>query len=123
MDPTQGNKQGNQAQEKQSGPGIIDRIKSLQRAKKLLPIGKTGLRVAVQAGRSFFTFLAANPGVWIPILVIGFLFVSTLVIVLGFAGAPPLEASPQESNLFPTAPPPTIAPTETKTPTPSPAAL
>ena len=123
MDPTQGEKQNDQTQQKQSGQGIISHginsINNLRGAKSLLsnPINKAGSRIALQAGRSLITFLATNPWAW-GILLILVAVIFTFVIVMGLGGAPTSETNTQGSNLNPTATQ-SATPTETiVTPTP-----
>jgi CBS domain containing-hemolysin-like protein len=117
MDPTLGEKQNDQAQEKQSEQGIISRginsINNLRGANRLLskPISRIGSRVVLQTGLRGLAAFLAGPGLPIAVAIIS-VFVFTLIIV-GFGGAPPSETSIQA--------PPSVSPTQAPiTPTPEP---
>lgn len=101
MDPTLEEKQSDQAQKKQSGGGIsrgINSINNLGRFKN--PFGKIGSRVIAQTAlRGFAAFLA---GTGFPIAVaLGLVLLFTIIIVMGFGGAPPSELNNQAANVAP----------------------
>jgi len=104
MDPTIKEKQNNGSQEKKSGGGISQGINTLNNLGGLKsPFGKTGSRVAAQAGKvaaqtttRFSAFLFTTPTGWV-ILSIILILIITFVIVLPL-GAPPTETSTQTTN-------------------------
>lgn len=108
MNPTLEEKQNDQAQEKQPGGGIsrgINSINNLGRLKN--PFGKIGSRVIAQTALRGFTAFLAGQG--FPIMVaLGLVLLFTIIIIMGFGGAPPSEMNNQTTN---------VAPTETITPT------
>lgn len=111
MDPLE-EKQGNQTQQEKPKQGLfnqgINSVNNIMRTRSALsnPFNKIGSRLALQAGRSLFTFLAASPWFW-TILAILIVVIFTFVIVMGFGGSIPSDATP------------TIAPTKAITPTPA----
>lgn len=112
MNPALEEKQNDQAQGKQTGGGIsrgINSINNLGRLKN--PFGKIGSRAVAQiALRGFAAFLA---GSGFPIMVaLGLVLLFTIIIIMGFGGAPPSEQNDQITNLVPME---TIAPTITQT--------
>lgn len=115
MDPTLEEKQNDQSQNKQSGQGIISRginsINNLKGANKLFsnPLRKIGSRVVAQTALRGFAAFLAGPG--LPIAVaLGLVLLFTIIIVMGFGGAPSSEPNSQTTN---------VPPTKTITPTPA----
>lgn len=113
MNPTLEEKQNDQAQGKQSGGGVnrgINTINNLMGFKN--PFGKIGSRVIVQTALRGFAAFLAGPG--FPIAVaLGFVLLFTIIIVMGFGGAPPSEINNQATNVTPAE---TITPTITLVP-------
>lgn len=110
MDPTPGDKQNDQTQEKQSGGGInrgINAVNNLMGFKN--PFGKIGSKAAAQAGSRIAAFLFTTPAGWVTIG-IAVVVVITLVIVLSL-GAPPTETNINAAQTeFPTPTPALAAP-------------
>lgn len=93
------------------GGGInrgINAINSLTHRGFPNPFRNIGLKLALQAGRSLFTFLAANPWFWAVVAIL-IVVIFTFVIVMGSGGSISSEITPT----------PTIAPRETITPIPA----
>lgn len=115
MDPTLGEKQNDQAQERR---GIISRginsFNSLRGANRLFsnPFGKIGSRVATQTALRDFAALLAGPGLPVAIA-LGLVLLFTVIIIMGFGGAPPFETSIQTPTV------PIAEPTKLITPTPA----
>lgn len=108
MDSTLGEKQGDQAQKKQSGGGVnrgINAINNLMRGGLKNPFGKTLTKVTVQAGSKIATFLFTTPAGWVTIGIV-VVVIFTIIIIVGLGGAPSPETSVQ----------PVINPTTTPTP-------
>lgn len=105
MDPTLEEKQNDQPQEKQR-QGIISRginsFNNLRGANRLLsnPLGRIGTRVVLQAGLRGFAAFLAGPGLPIAIAIAS-VFIFTLIIVLGFGGAPSSETNVQAPQASP----------------------
>lgn len=100
MDPALEEKQNNQPQQKNSGDGAIGQginaINKLAGRGIKNPLGKIGSKAAVQVGRSMFTFLAANPWVWI---VLGIIILAVVVFIIVFSlGGPPSGGDNQTVN-------------------------
>lgn len=112
MDPLLEEKQNNQPQQKRpTGESAINTINNLAGARNLLknPLGKIGSRVVLQAGtRTLSAFLASPAG--LVLIVIAVILIFTIVIIVGFGGAPASETII-----------PTIEPTQTEAVTPTPA--
>jgi hypothetical protein len=98
MNSTSSEGQDNQAQEKQGGisQGINTINNFVGRGGIKNPLAGSRIAVAGQtAARSFSMWLAANPGIWIPVLLIVFLFIFTFLVV-GLVGAPPPSQNPTQ---------------------------
>lgn len=112
MDPLLEEKQNNQPQQKRpTGESTINTINNLAGARNLFknPLGKIGSKVVLQVGtRTLSAFLASPPG--LVLIVIAVIFISTIIIIVGFGSAPASETII-----------PTIEPTQTETVTPTPA--
>ena len=107
MDPTLEEKQSGQPQQKQSRQGFSSRatnlINNIGGAKRLLssPINKIGQRVVSQTILRGFAAFLAGPG--LPVVVaLGLVLLFTVIILMGFGGAPFLELNTQKSDLSPT---------------------
>lgn len=115
-----GENQNDQSQEKKSGGGIgqgINTVNKLARGGIKNPFGKIGQRVVVQAGSRILAFLL---GSGLPIVVVGIILLLTLIIVVGFGGAPSSGPNDQITNPIPTETiTPTVAPIEAATPSPA----
>lgn len=113
MNPALEEKQNDQAQEKQAGGGIsrgINSINNLGRLKN--PFGKIGSRAIAQTALRGFTAFLAGQG--FPIVVaLGLVLLFTMIIIMGFGGAPISELNNQTTNVTPTE---TITPTTTLVP-------
>lgn len=108
MDPTLEEKQNELPQQKRSTEGTISQgintINNLARARRGFtnPLGKVGQGVVQQAAlRGFAAFLA---GSGLPVAIaLGLVLLFTVIIVMGFGGAPSSETNNQGLNLSPTA--------------------
>lgn len=116
MDPTPEERQNDQPQQKQSKEGAVGQgisaINNFVRARRGFtnPLGKVGSRAVTQVVlRGFTAFLA---GAWFPVaLTLGLVLLFTVIIIMGFGGAPPSETGVQT---------PQALPTLVSTPTPAP---
>lgn len=91
MDPTLGEKQNNQPQQKRpAGESAINTINNFTRRGFTNPFGKVGSRVVAQAAlRGFSALLASQAG--LPILITLVFIVIFVIIIIGFGGAPPSQ--------------------------------
>lgn len=108
MDPTLEEKQNELPQQKRSAEGTISQgintINNLARARRDFtnPLGKIGQRAVAQTALRGFAAFLAGPG--LPIAVaLGLVLLFTVIIIMGFGGAPPPQTN-QFAN-------PTITPT------------